>query len=1105
MIKTIAHLSDIHIRKSPLRNIEYMEVFNELLKSLEEKKPDRIVIVGDLVHDYLDLQGEQLILAHKFLNSLAAIAPLRITRGNHDMKKSNLKRVDTIRAIIEVLDNSNVIYYNETGFFTDENIVWCVWHHGEKKNNPWKTKDGKNLIWEDNKTYIDLFHDPINGCKDDNGFEMMSKSFYGINDFVGDLSFFGDIHLKHYLNEEKTKAYCGSLIAQKFNEGDDKFHGYLLWDISNKTANEISIHNNYSFKNIDINQYTDFEDLDFEIDDPTSIMKVRFIWKTLPQTRTKVNERLLKSYFNEKYDNITISNKNDFIENESIQIKDDNTLSNITSVSVQHNIFTEYLEKIGTDKNVISDVLEIDDEIQKNINIDDDFGVEWNIIKIGGENFISYSKFDIDWRDLDGLFQIMGVNTGGKTTIFKAISYALYGKTLETESRKKFGDVRYVNNRNGATSCNVYLIFEANGEYYGIKRETRITKSKNGDITGAPTTLNYYLLNSPDDELNSNSNIENLNDDRPKKTQKLIDAIIGSYENFKRIIMTTSDTLNKILSNDKAEFIDSMLNDSGADIFDKKLEAFKLYQKKINLKPRVTCNIELTNEKNKTLNNEINSLQDQIKEIETVKLPEIKDRIKKGRNYIEELIKKLHKIDDEIYNLDINELQQSIADHRNNITEIKLSRVKLVENISNLIDSYDEKKLNELIEKKNEHKTNEYNFKLKIKEFEQQLRDENHAIEILNGKIFRQNEKITALEKDIESLKNSKVCLTCGQELSEDHQHNINEKIKNKIGERNECELEIKNIQNTIAISHESNIKLIEADIIKINEEIKKSSLEMTEILDQIGILTNEKNDVEKRNELQNELKQIPIKIQNEELKIDVLEQKKINYKNSLKNIEENKRIEKGLDAAKDRLKELETQENDENENVIVLKSSMADNQKQIKENENLIAEFKTQEYQDMLMNLYKKCVHRDGIPKQLLQNYIIPKINITLKRILLRSPFKVYLDNEDLMPKLVYDDRPTAIIDCIGSSGKERTFSSIVLKFSLNQINVKSKPTIFILDEIMGKFQEDSIEEFVEILHQIKESVSKLLIVEHRANIEPDHIINVQLDDNGISSLTLN
>jgi DNA repair exonuclease SbcCD nuclease subunit len=189
-------MADLHIRKIPTRNEEYEKVFKNTIESLKEKKPDRIVIVGDLVHDYLDLQGEQLIMAHNLLNELSKIAPVRITRGNHDCRKMNLKRVDSIKAIVDTLNNSNVIYYNKTGFFEDDNVVWAVWCHGEKNNNPWKTKEGKKILAgkDLNKTYIDLFHDPINGSKSTTGFEMKSNYYYKLSDFKGDYLMAGDIH-----------------------------------------------------------------------------------------------------------------------------------------------------------------------------------------------------------------------------------------------------------------------------------------------------------------------------------------------------------------------------------------------------------------------------------------------------------------------------------------------------------------------------------------------------------------------------------------------------------------------------------------------------------------------------------------------------------------------------------------------------------------------------------------------------------------------------------------------------------------------------------------------------------------------------------------------
>ena len=416
-ISRIAHIGDVHIRKTPTRNDEYVIVFDNLIKSLQKERPDRIVIVGDLVHDYLDLQGEQLILAHNLLNTLSEIAPVRITRGNHDMRKKNTKRVDSVKAIVKTLNNPKVVYYEETDVFYDENIAWFVWHHGDVKNNPWKTKEGK--IYEKlriNNDYIaiDLFHDPINGCVSATGFEMKSKSHYKVSDFKGDYGMFGDIHKMQYLNKDKTIAYSGSLIAQDFGEGDDAFHGYLLWDVTNGTCKEIPIKNDYSYKNIRINAFTNFDDLDFEIENPTKHMKIRFIWQTLPQTRTKENERKVIEYVKSIYKNVVFSHKNEFLETDKIDINESITLDNINDQHVQQEIFKEYLEKIGTDEQVIKDIIALDEEIIKLINVPDDSGIEWDVVKFGATNFMSYEELSIDWRNLEGLFQITGINTAGK-------------------------------------------------------------------------------------------------------------------------------------------------------------------------------------------------------------------------------------------------------------------------------------------------------------------------------------------------------------------------------------------------------------------------------------------------------------------------------------------------------------------------------------------------------------------------------------------------------------------------------------------------------------------------------------------------------------------
>ena len=1106
MVKKIAHIADVHIRKSPSRNEEYQQVFDRLLTSLKEETPDRIVLVGDLVNDYLHLEGEQLILANKFLNDLAEIAPVRITRGNHDMRKKNINRVDSVRAIVKTLNNPNVIYYDKTDVFYDDNIAWFVWHHGDGKANPWKTKEGK--IYEKlrvNGDYIaiDLFHDPINGCISDNGTELSSKIYFKLSDFKGDYGFFGDIHKKQYLDKDNKKAYSGSLIAQKFTEGDDDFHGYLLWDVEAGTVEEKPIHNDYSYKNVRINPFTDFDDLDFEIENPTKHMKVRFVWATLPQTRNKENERKLSEYLKSLYPNVLISNKNEFIEDSNVVVNENISLKDINSATVQHEIFKEFLEKIGVESKVIDDVIDLDGEIIKTIDVVDDSGIEWDIVKFGGNNFMSYEKIEIDWRNLEGLFQITGINTAGKTTILKLISYLLFGKTLETETRKKHGDSRYVNNRNAAKCTDTYCVIEANSEYFGIKRSTVLEHDKNNEIKGAKTTINYYVLADPDEEMTDDNLVENLNEDQKRETQKKIDGIIGSYDNFKRIVLTTSDTLNEILKNEMADFIDSLLFDSGLDIFDKKLEAFKSHVKKINDKGRVSCNVETSNAEITKLKDEIKTIQAEIDDIEKTKIPEIRDKIKVGKDYVQEHTKKLYKIDQEIVDLNVEEAQGNIKTHEKEIEKLKARKTVIEDEIKLLKESYDEKRLDELLEKKESHKTTENSHKFEIKNIERKIADEDHKIEIINGSILRLKEEGKKVKQEVFDLKNSKKCPTCGQVMTEEHIEHVSVLIEKKTKEVFDVADKIKEKEKEKDVPNKE-IEKYNDKIKDINEQISSLTTEMEEILVEIGTLTNEKNDVEKRKELQNELDNIPSKIENEELKISILKGKVQSRENSLKQIEENKVNEGKISAGNARLDALETEVGELTEDVYIKKTSIGEKQLKIQTTEKLIADFKAQEYQDMVFDLYKKCVHRDGIPKQMLANHIVPNINQTLQSILSSTQFNVWLDPTDFRPKLVYNNRPTAIIDCISASGKERTFAAIVLKFGLNQVNVKSKPMFFFLDEVMGKLTDDSIEEFIEVLQIIKNNMKKVLIIEHNHEVNPDYLINVSVDEEGISSLEI-
>ena len=74
MIKTIAHLADIHIRKLH-RFVEYRKVFKQLYKQLKVVKPDLIYIGGDVVHGKLDTSPEEVRMVANFFLDLCKIAP----------------------------------------------------------------------------------------------------------------------------------------------------------------------------------------------------------------------------------------------------------------------------------------------------------------------------------------------------------------------------------------------------------------------------------------------------------------------------------------------------------------------------------------------------------------------------------------------------------------------------------------------------------------------------------------------------------------------------------------------------------------------------------------------------------------------------------------------------------------------------------------------------------------------------------------------------------------------------------------------------------------------------------------------------------------------
>ncbi|WP_256728399.1 AAA family ATPase, partial [Staphylococcus saccharolyticus] len=112
-------------------------------------------------------------------------------------------------------------------------------------------------------------------------------------------------------------------------------------------------------------------------------------------------------------------------------------------------------------------------------------------INLEMNNFGPFLKENIDFRQVEEnqLFLISGKTGSGKTMIFDAIVYALYGEA-STKSRKE-GDLRS-HFADGKLAMSVTYEFNLNGKIFKIHREAPFIKE--GNSTKTQAKLDIYEL-----------------------------------------------------------------------------------------------------------------------------------------------------------------------------------------------------------------------------------------------------------------------------------------------------------------------------------------------------------------------------------------------------------------------------------------------------------------------------------------------------------------------------------------------------------------------------------------------------------------------------------
>jgi DNA repair exonuclease SbcCD ATPase subunit len=725
------------------------------------------------------------------------------------------------------------------------------------------------------------------------------------------------------------------------------------------------------------------------------------------------------------------------------------------------------------------------------------------------------------------------------SNILNSITYGLYGTTFDTLKKEKNRDNKFINNNNKKDYSEVQLIIEINGEDYAIRRRTERKWDKtHTEITSCSTKTYFNKLDSNGEIIDEN----NLSEQDKSKTQKLIEHSIGDFDEFITKSLINADTLNDILTTDHAKFLDSILRDTGLDIFEKKLETFKAY-KKNEYKKESLLNISV-DKYNQLIDDAKNIIEENKINIEdrNNKINILEERISNGEIHVENTIKSLKTIDSELSKLDINKVKNEINKLIDDKEEKKRSKTQLLKQIEELNKFVlDEELYNSLKEKSNSFNGWLIKKNDQIKDLNKEINAITNDISVINGYIHKENlsigkidsqidndrltleRQIDLIHKEISLLEDSKVCPSCNRLKDDDAIASIKvkvDKLKEDIRKiqddikketfKKKYELDIKSINKNInkykeeIEDKESIIESKKSLINSFDNEIKKESLNITKVKEKIAKIELIIKEIEKRNKFKQEYDNIPMLIENIDLKISQKNDTLSKYDINIVYIQENKKIQTKIDTYKGKVQEFKKEKESYVKEVNQFKYNIEFAENEIQNYKNTIEKYLEQQRQELIREEYQNCIHRDGIPSTLLKK-LIPKVNMYLQGYTEDIDFNVFFDNE-LFFQMSKKDTPEIIQNVISGSGMERVFACICLRLALRFMNNRSRPNILLLDELFGKLSERNAINFINLMNKIKQDIDKILIIEHAYGdiINPDYLIMVDKDENGNSFIEL-
>ena len=723
-------------------------------------------------------------------------------------------------------------------------------------------------------------------------------------------------------------------------------------------------------------------------------------------------------------------------------------IQNIQDPIFQQKLFKEYLSLNDIKDYDFERISAIDAEINAKIDyqVYDKYRrycvkwVKWdNFLSYGSDNFFDFTK-------MKGLVLLSGepANQSGKTTFaIDLLHFLLYGKTTKVDTLAKVFNKHIPN----ATQVLVEGCITIDGEDYIIKRTiTRPALSKRSAKSKVSQKVEYYKIIG-DTQTELEEYVDNQQEENSVQTNKVIKEAIGRESDFDLIMSISETTLDELVKKKEAERGRLLSRWIGLLPIEEK-EALAREKFNSEIKPSLISNLyssaSVTEERDAFL-----------MRIETL----TKDNAK-----LEEENKKT---DTTIANLE--QTKQTLSNAKKGI-DTELAKIDIA-----TLSKQMEECLIQGKTKKNEHDNivkelkELENIEFSIEEYESTQKTLNEA----TTRLAVLGEKYSSTKQQIEKLKKSEYCPTCGRKLD--------------------------NVDNS------SMIETLNKELSSIGEDGRKAREESNALSKQMEELKNKRLKYEERNKI--EVKQAALELNLERLRSEYkdLASKKKEYEKNSEAIDKNNEIELQIRNTDELIRS--NRECFQNNLQIIArnKSDVESYKGEIKKREDILKRIAEEEKLVKNWKIYLDLVGKNGITKMVLRK-ALPIINAQLVQLLsdvCDFDIEVAINSKnDVVFNLIKDGVRS---DLNSGSGFELTASALALRAVLADMSTIPRMCGVVLDEVWGRVARDNYDNMRHLIEKISKSYEWMFLISHLNEVKDWCESNVVVTkENNISKIAM-